>query len=66
MFPLRKKYSYWHLDNKTNEDVIREEEIQIICDWRSLDNGGPGEVHRTDYGFRLEDIEGWGNPKELP
>jgi len=56
MFPIREKYSYWHLDGKTNEDVIREEEIQIIRDWRSMDNVGPREVRRTGYGFGLEDI----------
>ena len=66
MFPLRKKYSYWHLDSKSDSDIIREEDIQIIRDWRSLDNGGPRDVNRTNYGFGLEDIEGWGNPKGLP
>ena len=79
MFPIREKYSYWHLDGKTdedviqeeedgktNEDAIREEDIQIIRDWRSLDNGGPREVQRTNYGFGLEDIEGLKNLKGFP
>ena len=46
--------------------MIREEDIQIIRDWRSLDNGGPREVLRTDYGLGLEDIEGQGNSKGFP
>ena len=66
MFPLSNKYPYWYRDTKPDEDIIREEDIQIIQDWRSLDNGGPGKVLRTNYGFVLEDIEGWGNPKGLP
>ena len=66
MFLLRDKYSYWHLDQKTNGNIIREEDIQIIRDWRSLDNSGPGKVLRTNYGFGLEDIEGWGSPRGLP
>ena len=56
MFPLRKKYPYWHWDLKTDEDIIREEDVQITRDWRSLDNSGPSEVLRTNYGFGLEDI----------
>ena len=66
IFSLRNKHPYWHRDTKTDEDIIREEDIQIIRNWRSLDNTGPGKVLRTNYGFGLEDIEGWGSPKGLP
>ena len=55
-FLLRNKYLYWHRDLKTDEDIIREEDIQIIRDWRSLGNGG----------FGLEDIEGLRNLKGFP
>ena len=65
MFPLRKKYPYWHQDLKTDGDIIREEDIQIIRNWRSLDNGRPGKMLRTNYGFGLENIEGCGSPKGL-
>ena len=63
MFPLRKKFSFWHLDSKSDSDIIREEDIQIIRDWRSLDKRGPGEVHRIDYGFHILSITT--GPKEI-
>ena len=54
------------MDIKSDEDIIREEDIQILCDWRSLTGNAPGEVQQTDYGFGLEDIEGWDSPRGLP
>ena len=65
MFPLRNKYPYWYQDLKTDEDIIREKDIQIIRNWRSLNNSGPGQVLRTDYGFGLENIEGGGDLKGI-
>ena len=44
MFSLRAKYPNWHRDLKSDEDLIREEDIQIIQNWRCLDYSGPGEV----------------------
>ena len=66
MFPLRNKYPYWYQGLKTDEDIIREEDVQIIRDWRSLDGSGPGEVLRTNYGLGLEDTEDCGSPRGLP
>ena len=44
MFSLRTKYLDWHQDLKSDEDIIREEDIQIIQSWRSLGKNGSGEV----------------------
>jgi hypothetical protein len=66
LFPVREKYAKWHLDTKTNEDIIREEDIQILRDWRSLVGNAIGEVNRTGYGFGIEDIEGHNSPRRWP
>ena len=66
MFPVREEYAKWHLDTKSNQDIIREEDIQILRDWRSLVGNAPGEGKRTDYGFGLEDIEGHKSERGLP
>ena len=65
MFPLRASYPNWHQDLKSDEDLIREEDIQIIQKWRSLDNSGPSEVLCTNYSFGLEYLEGWNSPRGL-
>ena len=63
---MREKYANWHLDTKTNEDIIQEEDIQILQGWRSLVGNAPGEVKRTGYGFGIEDIEGDNSPRGWP
>ena len=63
---MREEYAKWHLDTKTDKDIIREEDIQILRDWRSLVGNAPGEVNRTDYGFGMEDIEGHESERGLP
>ena len=45
LFPLRKKYTNWYLDTKSDEDINREEDIQILRDWRLLAGAAPREVH---------------------
>jgi hypothetical protein len=54
------------LDTKSDEDIIREEDIQIRRDWISLNGTAPGEVHQTDYRLRIEDIDDWDSPRGLP
>ena len=66
LIPLRKRYADRYLDTKSYEGIIREEDIQILCNWRSLTGIAPGEVHQTDYRFGLENIEGWDSPRGLP
>jgi hypothetical protein len=53
IFPLRRKCPTCHLDAKSNVDIVREVDIQIIGDWRCLATTGPGELFRTNNGFRL-------------